>query len=259
MSKHGAIESYICLSVVACRWFCSRRSSLVACSSGDGSVGIGSGQSPDPVAPDFAIAYTKGPLFDKDTRSNSAPTCAIRCRFNVGTDLFVRDRASPSAAERNVTIRQTKGTGDVMGVRFRGRQEGAVRDARTVRSERGHDNQPTWAIWEYEIATDTLQRLIAADITAAAGQDMSPYYLPDGRSSSLRLASDRRKRSARRRQAAIRRADENRRQTPLRAARHGRRRQQHAPSVVQPERRFRSDGARPAAGSCSAAGITQAA
>ncbi len=43
------------------------------------------------------------------------------------------------------------------------------------------DNQPTWAIWEYEIATDTLHRLIAADITAAAGQDMSPYYLPDGR------------------------------------------------------------------------------
>ena len=41
---------------------------LAGCgSTGDGSVGIGSGQNPDPVAPDFAIAYTKGPLFDKDT------------------------------------------------------------------------------------------------------------------------------------------------------------------------------------------------
>src|SRR5262245_23070861 len=34
---------------------------LAACSGeGDGSVGVGSGQDPDPVAPDFPIAYTKG-------------------------------------------------------------------------------------------------------------------------------------------------------------------------------------------------------
>jgi len=42
---------------------------IAGCSStGDGSVGIGSGQNPDPVAPDFAIAYTKGPLFDKNNK-----------------------------------------------------------------------------------------------------------------------------------------------------------------------------------------------
>ena len=39
---------------------------LAGCGSSDGSVGVGTGQQPDPVAPDFAIAYTKGPLFDED-------------------------------------------------------------------------------------------------------------------------------------------------------------------------------------------------
>jgi Hydrazine synthase alpha subunit middle domain/WD40-like Beta Propeller Repeat len=156
---------------------------LAGCgSTGDGSVGIGSGQSPDPVAPDFAIAYTKGPLFDKNNKVQQRADLRDPRRFNVGTDLFVRDRASPSAAERNVTLRQTTGTGDVMGVQIS--QDGkkvlfAMRGP--FDPTKNMDNQPTWAIWEYEIATDTLHRLIAADITAAAGNDVSPYYLPDGR------------------------------------------------------------------------------
>src|SRR5690606_5416801 len=43
------------------------------------------------------------------------------------------------------------------------------------------EDQPTWNIWEYEIATDTLRRIITSDITAEAGQDISPHYLADGR------------------------------------------------------------------------------
>src|SRR5687768_13428478 len=77
---------------------------LAACSGGgDGSVGIGSGQDPDPVAPDFAIAYTKGPLADDMMQLTVNTDLRAILRFNVGTDLYVRDRASPAAAERNVT------------------------------------------------------------------------------------------------------------------------------------------------------------
>ena len=156
---------------------------LAGCSStGDGSPGIGSGQSPDPVAPDFAVAYTKGPLFDKNNKVQQRADLRDPRRFNVGTDLYVRDRASPSAVERNVTIGETMGMGDVMGVQIS--QDGkkvlfAMRGP--FDPTKNADNQPTWAIWEYEIATDTLHRIVAADITAAAGNDVSPYYLPDGR------------------------------------------------------------------------------
>jgi hypothetical protein len=156
---------------------------LAGCgSTGDGSPGVGSGQQPDPVAPDFAIAYTKGPLFDKNNQIQQRSDLRDPRRFNIGTDLYMRDRASPSAVERNVTFRETKGQGDVMGVQI---SEDGKKVLFAMRGPfdptKNMDNQPTWAIWEYEIATDTLHRIIAADITAGAGNDVSPYYLPDGR------------------------------------------------------------------------------
>ena len=42
-------------------------------------------------------------------------------------------------------------------------------------------DQPTWDIWEYDIASRALRRIIIADVNARAGQDVSPHYLPDGR------------------------------------------------------------------------------
>jgi hypothetical protein len=155
---------------------------LSGCGSSDGAVGVGSGQQPDPVAPDFPIAYTKGPLFDADMQLQSNTDVRDILRFNVGTDLYVRDRASPTAPERNVTLRETQGVGDVMGVEI------SADGKKVLFAMRGpfdpnlnDDEQPTWNIWEYTIATDTLRRIIASDITAEAGQDISPHYLPDGR------------------------------------------------------------------------------
>ena len=43
------------------------------------------------------------------------------------------------------------------------------------------EDQPTWNIWVYEIATATLRRVIASDLTASLGHDLAPHFLPDGR------------------------------------------------------------------------------
>ena len=43
------------------------------------------------------------------------------------------------------------------------------------------DEPPTWNIWEYNIATDTLRRVITSNIIEEEGQDVAPSYLPDGR------------------------------------------------------------------------------
>src|SRR6056297_3648266 len=67
--------------------------------SGEGRIGFGSGQDPDPVVLDFPIAYVKRPVPVDD---NGDPT-----------DLYVRDRASPSTADVNVTGEITEGLGDV--------------------------------------------------------------------------------------------------------------------------------------------------
>ena len=157
---------------------------LSGCGASDGSVGVGEGQQPDPVAPDFPIAYTKGPLFDEDMQLLANTDVRDVLRFNVGTDLYVRDRASPTAPERNVTFRETQGQGDVMGAEI------STDGTKVLFAMRGpvdpdlaldDEDQPTWNIWEYTIATDALRRIIASDITAEAGQDISPHYLPDGR------------------------------------------------------------------------------
>jgi hypothetical protein len=158
---------------------------VAACSGdGDGSVGIGTGQDPDPVAPDFPIAYTKGPLNDTDDDPQVNTDLRDVLRFAVGTDLFVRDRASPTAPERNVTRRFTEGTGDVSGVEISSdgtkvlfAMRGPVDEGLALDDE----DQPKWNIWEYEIATDRLRRLIVSDLTAQQGHDLSPHYLPDGR------------------------------------------------------------------------------
>jgi hypothetical protein len=158
---------------------------IAACSGdGDGSVGIGTGQDPDPVAPDFPIAYTKGPLNDEDQDLQVNTDLRDVLRFAVGTDLYVRDRASPTAPERNVTERFTEGTGDVQGVEISSdgtkvlfAMRGPVDEGLAL----DDPDQPKWNIWEYEIATDRLRRLIVSDLTAQQGHDLSPHYLPDGR------------------------------------------------------------------------------
>jgi len=43
------------------------------------------------------------------------------------------------------------------------------------------DAQPTWNIWRYELESDSLSRVMAADAIAEAGQDTAPVFLPDGR------------------------------------------------------------------------------
>jgi hypothetical protein len=151
---------------------------------GDGSVGIGTGQDPDPVAPDFPIAYTKGPLFDANMNLQVNTDLRDILRFSVGTDLYVRDRASPTAPERNVTDRFTGGTGDVSGVEIS--SDGtkvlfAMRGPVDAGLALDDENQPKWNIWEYVFATDTLRRLIVSDLTAQQGHDLSPHYLADGR------------------------------------------------------------------------------
>jgi hypothetical protein len=154
---------------------------LAGCSS-DGSVGVGSGQDPDPVAVDFPIAYTKGPLLDDQMQLQASTDVRELLRFNVGTDLYMRDRASPSAPESNITVEETQSLGDVAGVEI------SIDGTKVLFAMRGpfdpnlaEEDQPTWNIWEYDIPTDTLRRIIVSDITAEAGHDISPHYLPDGR------------------------------------------------------------------------------
>jgi hypothetical protein len=153
------------------------------CTSSDGGDGSGlspgAGQSPDPVVLDFPIAYVKRPVPVDEMEATDARELVA---FEPGADLWVRDRASPSAAERNVTAAITKGEGDVRDVEpsFDGRKlVFALREPMIDGAD--EDEQPTWNIWEYDVGSGELRRVIRSDIVAEEGHDRSPHYLPDGR------------------------------------------------------------------------------
>ncbi len=86
---------------------------LAGCLSSDGSSDSTSGQRPDPVMADFPIAYVERPVSEADAM---APDVRDLLDLQPGGDLYMRDRASPSAPERNVTGAVTEGKGDVRDV-----------------------------------------------------------------------------------------------------------------------------------------------
>ena len=149
---------------------------LAACSPGT-KVNIGSGQSADSATNDFPIFYVKHtvPTTTDDLRLMRPPV--------PQADLFKRATASPSAVETNITTRVTgtdsydikdvsvSADGTTVLFAMRGPLTTGMKDT----------DPPTWAIWQYTIASDTLARVIPDDDTANAGEDVSPAFLPDGR------------------------------------------------------------------------------
>lgn len=148
---------------------------LAACGGSDTGNQSGSGAAVE----NFPIAYVKRPV---DVEAMDQVDVRDPLAFNAGGDLYVRDLASPGAADRNVTMRMTDGKGDVKDVQVS--YDGTkLLFALHLPEIEGADpeDQPTWNVWEYEFATDILTRIISSDTVAEAGQDLAPHYLPDGR------------------------------------------------------------------------------
>ena len=122
---------------------------------GGGNVAIGGGQAPDPVVLDFPIAYVKRPV--PGGRTLAATDARRLLDFQPGADLFVRDRASPSAAERNVTAEITQGAAATCATSSRRstarRLVFAMREPLIEGAD--EEDQPTWNIWEYDVRRDS--------------------------------------------------------------------------------------------------------
>ena len=151
-------------------------------------------QEPDPVLVDIPIAFIK-----RDLTANEPGQLPLRdlrntAQFIPGAALYVKVRASATELEVNITDRafidqrdpaseneqippydikdlETSYDGSRLLFAMRAPE---IEDA-------DEDEQPSWNIWEYQLATDTLRRIISSDIVAEAGQDTGPVYLPDGR------------------------------------------------------------------------------
>ena len=173
---------------------------MAGCSGGSSSTSIGGTASDDPVVLDFPIVYVKRPLLFDDDDELLTTNVREPAAFFPGAELFFRDRASPSAEgvaltagvfpddeDGNPPLYDVK---DISASWDGGALVFAMRAPEDPDAD--EDEQPTWNIWTYDRETEALTRVIASDITAEAGQDISPRFLPDGR---IVFASTRQRRS----------------------------------------------------------------
>ena len=156
---------------------------LGACSSENG-VSLGDGQQADPVVIDFPIAYVRAPLPLDDDGELIQSDVREPIDFNFGADLYFRDRASVSTEAVNITGELTQGLYAVKDVEIA--YDGsailfAMRGPVDENLDLDDEDQPTWNIWEYVLEDTNLRRVIASDLTAEIGHDLSPHYLPDDR------------------------------------------------------------------------------
>ena len=116
---------------------------------------------------DFALVYA-----ERNITALGNPTDGVR--FSPGGDLFIKSVSAPLTESTNLTSSYTQGAGDVSDpdVNFEGNK--------VVFAMRG-PNDSTFNIWEIDLRSNTMQRLISDDAVAEEGNDVDPAYLPDGR------------------------------------------------------------------------------
>lgn len=165
---------------------------LTGCGGGSdtsSSGGLSGSQDPDPVLVDFPIAYVKRPLLVDDNGDLLTTQVRSATEFFAGAELYMRDRASPSAAERSLTAGLFPDDEDGNPPLYDVKDLDISADGQSVvfalrapeDPDLDEDEQPTWNIWLYSAEDDAVTRVISSDLIAEDGQDISPRFLPDGR------------------------------------------------------------------------------
>ncbi len=150
-------------------------------------------QQADPVVVENPVAYVeRSLLFDENTGALVEDNLADPSAFRPGARLLLKASATADAETRDIASRAFAGPqflDDNGQLRYDVKDLHVSHDGsrllfamRAPEIEDADDeDQPTWNIWEYDVSTDALRRIIGSDVTARAGQDVAPAYLPDGR------------------------------------------------------------------------------
>jgi hypothetical protein len=159
---------------------------LMAGCSGNAHIDVANSQSADPATIDFPIFYIKRTI-PPDSDDLRLLRQAVLPQDNVTlvpkADVYKRDSASPSANETNITARITgTDTYDIKDIDASLDGKSIVFAMRgPLTSKMKQKDPPTWHLWEYIIASDTLQLVIPAALDPDQSNNVAPHYMPDGR------------------------------------------------------------------------------
>ncbi len=128
---------------------------------------------------DLPIAYTKRTILVDNNGNAISQDVRRPLTYRAGGDLFIKQRSALSAEEKNITASITNGIGDVRDVESSYDGTKLIFSLRIDDPDDNADNDNTWTIYEYVIATEVLRSIIPQG--SNVGDDIAPYYLPDGR------------------------------------------------------------------------------
>ncbi len=135
----------------------------------------------DPAVLEAPIAFVRRPIAldeDGDERHSDLRDPLF---FVAGGDLYIRSNSTTSAVELNITGHLTGGQGDVRDLQPHFDGTRLLFSLRLADETPNDDRTPSWNIYEYDLNTRILRRIIDDELTAAQGDDIDPAYLPDGR------------------------------------------------------------------------------
>ncbi len=145
-----------------------------------GGCGGGSETGADPGIETFPIVYAKRSILVDDMGDIIQPDIRRPLRFTIGGDIFMKNRASISAAETNITGALTNGLGDVRDLEVSSDGKILIFSMLIDPDPNDNNDNPKWDIYTYDLDAGGLPtRVIISDITAAEGDDIAPYFLPD--------------------------------------------------------------------------------
>ena len=172
---------------------------MSACSVGN------NGDKTDPVVVEQPIAFIKRPLTNADGEvfMNDLRDPA---QFRPGAVLYIKESATPNAAIKDIS---SSAFSDPSFLNDDGELLYDVKDLHvsfdgtkllfSMRApeieDADEEDQPKWNIWQYDIETSSLERLISSNISAEEGHDISPAYLSSGSNSRIVFSSTRQRRS----------------------------------------------------------------
>ena len=144
-------------------------------------VATDAGEGVNPGIDDLPIAYVKRVIPLDDDGFQEQPDLRDPFLSMPGGDLFLRSSTSADGVETNITGVVTNGLGDVKDIDVSSDGKKLIFSLQPEDPNPNDNDIPKWDIYTYDRETDTLTRVIQSDISAAEGDDLDPFFLPDGR------------------------------------------------------------------------------
>ena len=134
----------------------------------------------DPGVVEIPVAFIKRPIPRDDMGNEVQADVRDPLLFSSGGDIYLRD-SDTGSGEINLTQSVTGGIGDVKGLNASHDGSKIIFSLRLFDPDPNNPPFPSWNIYEYDLTTNQLRRIISSALIAEEGDDLYPSYLPDGR------------------------------------------------------------------------------